>query len=303
MAGMTTEERFQFDLQGYLVVRGVLTPGEVAELNELADEAWAGEHDESGLRRASHVSRWGPRFRGLIDHPGIVPYLVELMGPKFRIDHDYCMFMRRGTSRSRLHGGPSPQCYEGDHWYRFYPDGTIRNGLTVFTWNLADCNPGDGGFACVPGSHKTNLRAAMPEEVLGFERPAHYVSRRSGRGTSSSSPRRWCTAPFPGTPTTSAGPCSTSTAPGTPPGAAPTTTPPITRGPPSSRSASWPPLRSASGPTRCRLSALARRSLHEAGLPRAPVFAIHPGSQLRLGRIIQPRCPIPLNGGGCLPGA
>ena len=175
MAGITTEERFQFDLQGYLVVRGVLTPGEVAELNELADEAWPGEHDETGLRRASHVTRWGPRFRDLIDHPGIVPYLVELMGPKFRIDHDYCMFMRRGSSRSRLHGGPSPQCYEGDHWYRFYPDGTIRNGLTVFTWNLADCNPGDGGFACVPGSHKTNLRAAMPEEVLGFERPAHYV--------------------------------------------------------------------------------------------------------------------------------
>ena len=27
MGGMTTEERFQFDLQGYLVVRGVLTPG------------------------------------------------------------------------------------------------------------------------------------------------------------------------------------------------------------------------------------------------------------------------------------
>ena len=175
MAGMTTEERFQFDLQGYLVVRGVLTPGEVAGLNELADEAWPGEHDETGLRRASHVTRWGPRFRDLIDHPGIVPYLVELMGPKFRIDHDYCMFMRRGTSRSRLHGGPSPQCYEGDHWYRFHPDGTIRNGLTVFTWNLAACNPGDGGFACVPGSHKTNLRAAMPEEVLTFERPAHYV--------------------------------------------------------------------------------------------------------------------------------
>ena len=181
MAGMTTEERFQFDLQGYLVVRGVLTPGEVAGLNELADKAWPGEHDGTGLRRASHVSRWGPRFRDLIDHPGIVPYLVELMGPKFRIDHDYCMFMRPGTSRSRLHGGPSPQCYEGDHWYRFYPDGTIRNGLTVFTWNLADCNPGDGGFACVPGSHKTNLRAAMPEEVLTFERPAHYVRQPAVR--------------------------------------------------------------------------------------------------------------------------
>ena len=172
---MTEEERFLFDLEGYLVVPGVLSPQGVAELNELADEAWPGEHDETGLRRTSNVSQWGPRFRDLIDHTNIVPYLIELLGPKFRIDHDYCMFMRRGTSRSRLHGGPSPQSYEGDHWYRFHLDGTIRNGLTVFTYNLSDCGPEDGGFACVPGSHKTNLRSGIPQDVIRFERDAHYV--------------------------------------------------------------------------------------------------------------------------------
>ncbi len=175
MQTMTAEERFQFDLEGYLVVPGVLTASEVVELNELADEVWPGEHDENGLRRTSNISQWGPRFRDLIDHPRIVPYLIALMGPKFRIDHDYSMFMVRGTHRSRLHGGPSPQCREGDHWYRYYPDGTIRNGLTVFTYNLADCGAGAGGFGCIPGSHKTNLLAAIPEDVLTMERHAHYV--------------------------------------------------------------------------------------------------------------------------------
>ena len=38
MAGITPEERFQFDLEGYLVVPGVLDRREVARLNELADE-------------------------------------------------------------------------------------------------------------------------------------------------------------------------------------------------------------------------------------------------------------------------
>ena len=38
MQTMTAEERFQFDLEGYLVVPGVLTASEVVELNELADE-------------------------------------------------------------------------------------------------------------------------------------------------------------------------------------------------------------------------------------------------------------------------
>ena len=175
MAGITPEERFQFDLEGYLVVPGVLDGREVARLNELADEVWAGEPDEGGLRRTSRVSQWGPDFRDLIDHPRILPYLVEWLGPKFRIDHDYCIFMSPGTSRGSLHGGPAPQSGEGDHWYRYYPDGTIRNGLTVFTYNLSDCNPGDGGFACIPGSHKTNLRSSVPREVMRFERPAHYV--------------------------------------------------------------------------------------------------------------------------------
>jgi ectoine hydroxylase-related dioxygenase (phytanoyl-CoA dioxygenase family) len=32
----------------------------------------------------------------------------------------------------------------------------MRNGLTVVAYNLHDVNPGDGGFGCVPGSHKSN---------------------------------------------------------------------------------------------------------------------------------------------------
>jgi hypothetical protein len=118
-------------------VPGVLSRSEVYELNALADAAWPGEHDDSGMRRTSKVSQWGPRFLDLIDHPKVVPYLLDLVGPKFRIDHDYNIFMRRGDALGGLHGGPAEQCGEGDHWYR-YAQGTIRNGLTVVTFNLAD---------------------------------------------------------------------------------------------------------------------------------------------------------------------
>ena len=30
----------------------------------------------------------------------------------------------------------------------------MHNGLVVVAWQLVDCNPGDGGLAVVPGSHK-----------------------------------------------------------------------------------------------------------------------------------------------------
>jgi ectoine hydroxylase-related dioxygenase (phytanoyl-CoA dioxygenase family) len=33
----------------------------------------------------------------------------------------------------------------------------MHNGLVVVAYNLRDVNPGDGGFGCVPGSHKSNL--------------------------------------------------------------------------------------------------------------------------------------------------
>ena len=36
--GLTLEEQFLFDLQGYLVIKNVLSPAEVAELNAIADE-------------------------------------------------------------------------------------------------------------------------------------------------------------------------------------------------------------------------------------------------------------------------
>ena len=51
----------------------------------------------------------------------------------------------------------------------------MRNGLTVATWALTDARPGDGGFVCVPGSHKTNFLKALPDDVRRFDRTTDYV--------------------------------------------------------------------------------------------------------------------------------
>src|SRR5213596_1449987 len=34
---------------------------------------------------------------------------------------------------------------------------------------------GDGGFACIPGTHKSHFLNGIPPEVRRFERKAHYV--------------------------------------------------------------------------------------------------------------------------------
>lgn len=172
---MTDEERFIADLNGYLVIKNVLDEHELAEMNEVADRLFDGDE---GLRRGKgRVCLWGEPFRRLIDHPKVTPYIEALLGPWFRLDHDYAIFMKQGAGGGGLHGGEDggrPGGSEGDHWYR-YRDGVMRNGLSVFTFFLTPARAGDGGFACIPGSHKSNFLSAIPADVRSFDRPSPYV--------------------------------------------------------------------------------------------------------------------------------
>ncbi|MEM7019421.1 MAG: phytanoyl-CoA dioxygenase family protein [Pseudomonadota bacterium] len=171
---MTDEEKFTFDLEGYLVIRNVLTVEEIAELNRQADEIWPRQAEAQPFRRTADISKWGKPFLDLMDHPKVLPYLIELLGRQLRIDHDYCIFMEKSDLGMQLHGGP--RRIEADHWYEYH-DGVMRNGLMVATWNLSDALNDEGGFACVPGSHKTNFMMNLPRDVRKFEREAHYVRK------------------------------------------------------------------------------------------------------------------------------
>ena len=163
---MTNEEKFIVDLEGYLIIKNVLSKDEIMEMNQFIDNS-----DKNGS-----PSRWGKLFNRLIDHPKILPYLIELIGPSVRLDHDYAIFMQNGSSGSRLHGGEDGGGYreEGDHWYK-YRDGVIRNGLCVMAYNLTPAKSGDGGFTCIPGSHKSHFLRNLPDDVRYFKRQVHYV--------------------------------------------------------------------------------------------------------------------------------
>lgn len=172
--GMTREEKFLFDLQGYLVVKQVLSGAEVAALNVIAARRGPALSEARRYDRVFRASAWGPPYQALIDHPRIVPYLVALVGPRFRLDHDYCIFTTKGGRGQDLHGGETDE--NPDHWYECR-DGVMRNGLTVVTFCLSHANDGDGGFCCVPGSHKSHFVASLPADVRSYRRrpPPHYV--------------------------------------------------------------------------------------------------------------------------------
>ena len=174
---MNETEKFLFDLEGYLIVENVLGESELSALNALVDNRLEDPWDNDPVNDSIKCSAWGQATTDLIDHPRILPYLIELLGPRVRIDHDYAIIMNQGEGRGGLHGGHS---HGGTHFYRCH-DGTIYNGLTVATYFLSEAAEGDGGFACIPGSHKSNFMHNLPDDVRSFERPAHYVRQPPAR--------------------------------------------------------------------------------------------------------------------------
>jgi hypothetical protein len=176
---MTESERYLFDLQGFLVVPNALSPGEVTTLNEIMD-AYI-ERDvptDAHTHRFGQLLRWGGPYLDLIDHPRISPYLEELLGPQFRLDHEYADLIRKGKGPigTTLHGGATPF---SSPFYYHWNNGQMRNGLTVAAYNLRDVLPGDGGFAAVSGSHKSNI--PFPDDWRELESLQSCVTPVTGK--------------------------------------------------------------------------------------------------------------------------
>jgi hypothetical protein len=166
MAALNEYERYHFNLRGYVVRRGVLKPKQVAQLLRAWDALGlppAGTTIQS-QRFVGHLVR-DASFRELLDHPAVLDVVVELCGPFARLDHTYGIVMTPGTTGLGLHGGATP--FDPAQYY-LVEDGHQHSGLVAALWSLTDSGPGDGGFACIPGSHRASF--AMPRGVdLGNE--------------------------------------------------------------------------------------------------------------------------------------
>ncbi len=175
---MTPEEKYLFDLNGYLTVPNALSAEELEALNAILDRQIA-EHSEPEQHtyRFGKLLSWGLEFRRLIANPRITPYLSALLGEPYRLDHDYLDVIRAGLGPigATLHGGAAGD--DRTAWYRYH-DGRMRNGLSVVAYNLRDVNEGDGGFGCVPASHKANM--PLPKEWADMTNPVSCVRAVTG---------------------------------------------------------------------------------------------------------------------------
>lgn len=210
MLEMSDREKFLFDLQGFLVVKGLLSEKEVRRLNEAVDAnqdqikedtnvnigasttlAGAGKRMMlGGLLTLPHP--WCEPFRELLAHPKLIPYLNTMLGPGWKMDHAPAIFIaEQGAEGLRLHGATAataeiwdtadPQkTYPGlagrvpdfARTYQ-YANGSMRCGLLAVEFHLVPHEEGDGGFAAIPGSHKANF--PMPEPIRLWEEDRDIV--------------------------------------------------------------------------------------------------------------------------------
>ena len=184
---LTDEERYLFDLNGYIVLENVLTPKEVADANAAIDchidkmrvrppeQSLSGESPglkgEFGRGEMGGMLAWEEPyclpFRHMLAHPRIVLALNEILGKGFRMDHHmFLLSMEKGAEGHTFHGSSGPG-FDPNQYY-IWQNGRMHNGLTVVTFQLTDVNPGDGGVSVIPGSHKSNV--ACPSSIRRYEK-------------------------------------------------------------------------------------------------------------------------------------
>lgn len=194
---MTEDERYLFDLNGYIIVRGVFSPEEVAEFNAVIDrhEPEMIQRSDAALRNAvkgttmygtgpgrkdlGRILEWGPDsriFKSVLAHPRLVPFFHGVLGKGYRMDHlPFVIAQERGAEGFALHGG-TIDCTSGQYNpFLAYAcqHGMIRCALMACSVVLTDHNAGDGGFCIVPGSHKSNFK--MPDGMVDGERYREFI--------------------------------------------------------------------------------------------------------------------------------
>lgn len=177
------EDRFLFDLQGFLVLRGVIDRGLCDELlrtvirleGEDFPDAWwhARPAERRGSRtkglgqqqvRLNGLPRLDPVFDELIAHPAVLPYLREFQGDP-QLVNTWSISKSAGCRPGAWHHGIPPEEYAAR-------DGVIRSPMLNVVTMLTPNAPGDGCLIVQPGSHKKNF--TLPWEryaSLGVEAP------------------------------------------------------------------------------------------------------------------------------------
>ena len=182
---MTDEQRFTFDLKGWLMIPSVLQPDVIREIKEFLDVLQF--NPESLPEKDRHVC--GGACSQLLDHPTVVGVLNEIIasrrnsrGPDmpaesktygFRCDAWHLARRTYDSNRGASDPPPSPPHNGGvemypTHSFRVF-NGSINSPVTRVVWELNPVKKWMGGTLFMSGSHKSNF--PIPREHRQIDSP------------------------------------------------------------------------------------------------------------------------------------
>ena len=166
---MNDRQKYLFDLQGYLVLEDVLSPEDCdTAIEKIKARARPMEKSPDGYptdgtwESAAGLYEAGEPFIKLIDQPQITQVLQAIIGAALRCESCYSFVRHKGCPPFEMHGGHRGG---GVNFRYSVHNGRIYTGLTVVSIALQDISAEDGGFACIPGSHKSDF--SVPAEDRG----------------------------------------------------------------------------------------------------------------------------------------
>ena len=170
---LTAEQKYLFDMRGWLLIPSVLTEDEVAEMREFALRL---QHAPESIAAHERSPLGGP-LQNLADHPQVVGFCNEFLAyPRlssqecygFRMESCSLYYRRVGDGKFSPHNGNGLFRFPGDsHFYHCIP-GRAHSGLTRVVWELNPVERGCGTLL-VTGSHKAVYPA--PESLQDPESP------------------------------------------------------------------------------------------------------------------------------------
>lgn len=159
---MTEEQKFFFDLRGWILLPSVLTP---AEIEVMKAEVYAGA-------RQSYEGA----LQNLLDHPAITGILSEILSEDpfvgdeyygFRCEGSFTTVRPPGWSKMERSDGGMPHVVrppQQANAMRYQVAGNkIFAGLTRVVWELEEVKAGQGGTTFLSGSHKAHFNYGGPD--------------------------------------------------------------------------------------------------------------------------------------------
>jgi hypothetical protein len=180
-----SSEREQFDRDGFVVIRSVLTPDEVRHYTDALDRVYAAATATgrvapgTAMHQLSAVANC-PETAGLIDHPATFPYIWSLLGWNIHMYHSHLdvhpPLRARRPFRFEWHQDGGRQNREIE------TDPRPRLSLKLAYWLSDVSEPGRGNLKVVPASHLTNWIDGPPRRDVQWPDPEGAIEVTASPG-------------------------------------------------------------------------------------------------------------------------